>query len=119
VGGVAFRRLVLEGVGQADEPGFRSGRRLIVAAALGLGLTQSGYVIANAAILTGTTGIKFSEVIGASYFVWGCLSVASALVLAVCDRCLDRSHVSIPDQSRQSMEPPTAPCSLPKSSCSG
>ncbi len=78
VGGVVFRRLVLE----RTSPDFDSGRRLIAAAAAGLGLAQSCYVIANSVILSGTTGIKISELIGASYFLWGCLSVASALVLA-------------------------------------
>ena len=83
VGGVVFRCLVLERlVPEKASPEFASGRRLITAAALGLALTQSCYVLANSVILSGTTGIKFAELIGASYFVWGCLSVASALVLA-------------------------------------
>jgi putative copper resistance protein D len=82
VGGVVFLYLVLPADVQTGKQCFGSGYRLIRAAALGLGITQACYLFANSAILTDTTGIKFADVLGASFFIWACVSIAAAFLLA-------------------------------------
>jgi hypothetical protein len=70
IGGVVFRHLVLPPTLSQGNPTFNSETRLLRAAALGLSFTQLFYLLANSAILASTTGMSFSEQMGASYFVW-------------------------------------------------
>jgi len=83
IGGVLFGCLVLRRTGDIAGSDSIPGWRLIAATALGLSVTQASWLIANSAILAGTTGLTFTEVSGASYFVWGCVSIVAALTLAL------------------------------------
>ncbi len=82
VGGVLFGQIILRKHGSADPSALQSGRWLILPAALGLAAAQILYLAANAKILADTAGITFADQTGASYFIWGCLSIVSALTLA-------------------------------------
>lgn len=72
VGGVVFDHFVLR----------KTGSRLISTAALALAATQVFYLFANSEILSSTIETNFADLIGASYFMWGCVIVVAALVLA-------------------------------------
>ncbi len=83
VGGVLFGRLVLRRAGDTAEPRSVPGWRLIAATAVGLAITQAFWLLSNSAILASTAGITFAEVSGASFFVWGCVSIVAAVALAL------------------------------------
>jgi putative copper resistance protein D len=78
LGGVTFAFIVRPGC-----PLTVSARRLLWISAFGLAATQVFYVLANSAILCATTDLRVSELIGASYFFWGCASGSAALVLGI------------------------------------
>ena len=80
MGGVVFLSVVL--TAKTVRANSQSGYRLIRVAGVGLAIKQSLYLFANAVILTGTTGIRWGDVTGASFLIWGSVSVAAALLLA-------------------------------------
>ncbi|HMK31367.1 MAG TPA: CopD family protein [Terriglobales bacterium] len=86
IGGAVFETLTLRALGSsfaADlETASRSARRLIFLSALALALTQTIYLFVNSAVLMGTADLHFGEVIGANFFLAGCLTFAGALALA-------------------------------------
>lgn len=78
VGGGVFSLVVLR-----RSPLCESGRRLLMCSAFFLAATQAMYVASNSAILLGTTALNLTEVAGAAYAIWGCLSVTAALVIGI------------------------------------
>ena len=59
-------------------------RRMIVWSAFALLISQSAFLAANAAILIETTGMPFSGVVGADFFIAGAASIliAAAVILS-------------------------------------
>jgi copper resistance protein D len=96
VGGVIFGSIVLRKEVSAGASGLRSIRWLIIAAALGLATTQAFYLAANSKILTDTAGITLADEVGASYFIWGCLSIISALSLSALTRASGGNRLVAP-----------------------
>ncbi|MBV8552112.1 MAG: CopD family protein [Acidobacteriaceae bacterium] len=78
VGGVAFSLIVRRGSAPSA-----SSSRLLSISAFCLAATELSYVLANSAILASTADLSLRELIGASYFAWGCTSAAAALVLGI------------------------------------
>jgi len=82
IGGISFWHLVARQVIAKDETEFSAGRRIICGTLIGLAITQGASLFTNTAILADTAGICLSDVFGASFFLWGCLSIGAAAVLA-------------------------------------
>ncbi|MCU1258758.1 MAG: copper resistance protein [Bryobacterales bacterium] len=78
LGGVVFTFVVRPGPALPA-----SGRRLLFLSAFALAATQVFYVLMNSIILSATTGLRWNELIGASYFIWGCASASAALALGI------------------------------------
>ena len=78
MGGVSFGLIVRR---RTELPS--SAKRLLLIAALSLAATQVFYVLANSAILSATTGLRFGELAGGAYFIWGCASASAALALGL------------------------------------
>jgi len=75
VGGIVFVLFVLRA---RDAPAERSIRRW----ALALAAAQSLFLVVDSAVLIGTTGLAVGDLLGANYFLAGCLTVAGSLMLA-------------------------------------
>lgn len=81
IGSVVFELCVMRG---ADLDGMtKATHRLALWSSIGLALSQSLFVLANSAILMQSTEMPLAEVIGANYFIAGCLTVACAIVIGV------------------------------------
>jgi hypothetical protein len=78
VGGVIFSSLVRQ---RSAQPA--SAKRLLSIAAFGLATVQLLYVFSNSTILSATTDLRFNELAGAAYFVWGCASAFAAVMLGI------------------------------------
>jgi len=79
IGGIVFELVVLSRA--FPDPRARPGRRLIFWAAAGLAAAQACYVGADTLILMESTGLRFSEFVGANYFVAGGSSIMLALAV--------------------------------------
>src|SRR6516165_10168507 len=82
IGGIIFWQLVARQAIEKNETEFIAGRRIILGAAVALAISQAASLFANAAILAGTAGISLNDVFGASFFLWGCVSIGAAAVVA-------------------------------------
>lgn len=81
IGSVVFELCVLRG---ADLDGMtKATHRLTLWSSIGLALSQSLFVLANSAILMQSTEMPLADVIGANYFIAGCLTVACAIAIGV------------------------------------
>jgi len=60
----------------------QSSRWLILWSAVAFAFVQVCYIAADSALLTGTTGLGWREVAGASYFISGVTSAVAALIVA-------------------------------------
>lgn len=85
VGGTGFQLLLGMGGGAQDGPGelARPFSLTIRIAATGLAVTQLIFVSINCLVLTATTGLKLSEVIGANFAIAGLTTVAACMLLIV------------------------------------
>ncbi len=75
IGGVVFVLFILRARDAAAE---RSIRRW----SLALAAVQLLFLTVDSAILLGTTGLPIAELVGANYFLAGCVTIASGLMLA-------------------------------------
>ena len=87
IGGAIFAVWILKPLtrtwGSAGDRVVEASRRMLLWSALALALVQSCYVVTNSVLLTGTTGLEWTVVAGANFFVAGLASIASALVVVV------------------------------------
>jgi copper resistance protein D len=81
IGGLVFS--LLAGTSETTRNVLHGARHMVVWAAVALALTQSAYVAADTGILMGTTTLRFSEVVGANFFLAGCVSAVIALIIAL------------------------------------
>jgi copper resistance protein D len=86
LGGAVFRLWVARPSGRISTDGIgrvqASTRHLLRTSALGLVAVQLLYLYVNSAVLMTTAELRFSEVVGANFFVSGCLVLAASLVAA-------------------------------------
>ena len=76
IGGVVFAFLV-----HGRIPLTPAGRRLLAGSSLALAVTEGFCLAANSAILGGTTGLTFWEIVGANFFGCGCIGLLAATAL--------------------------------------
>jgi putative copper resistance protein D len=86
VGGIAFELLILRPAFH-DSPSEcehvdRNIRRVLFWCTIALAVIQIFYAASNSSMLMSTTGLRFSEVIGAQFFVFSAVIVFSSTVLA-------------------------------------
>ena len=78
IGGVFFAFLV-----NGRVPLTMAGRRLLAGSSLALALTEGFCLAANSAILGGTTGLTFWELVGANFFGCGCIGLLAAIAMGL------------------------------------
>jgi copper resistance protein D len=83
LGAIALGGVIFAFVGRGRFALPLSARRLLRISALSVAATQVFYVAANSTILCGTTDLRISELTGASYFFWGCVSASAAVILGI------------------------------------
>ncbi|MBV8200513.1 MAG: CopD family protein [Acidobacteria bacterium] len=88
IGGLVFELFIARD--DAGAAAARSGRRLLLGSALGLALAQAGYLAADTALLTATTGLGLAAVAGANFFVAGAAAAGLALAIAALAYASDR-----------------------------
>ena len=91
IGGILFLALVARTAELRSEELLHSSWKLIRASALALGLAQLLFVITNSLVLTYSTDIPFSSVLGANYVWAGLIAIVAALVLTMWPEALGKN----------------------------
>src|SRR4051794_26287667 len=85
VGGISFLLLVSRGLSMG-KPGTSKVLRFLTWSATGLASTGTAYLVANSAVLVGSTDMKWGEIVGAGYFTADLSIILGATAIAITAR---------------------------------